>query len=513
MSLQGKTPRVIPFGRYDLLEKIAAGGMAEVWRARERGSGELVAVKRILPAIAADHAFITMFLDEARVSVQLGHPGVVQIRDLGEIDGNYFIAMEYVGGQSLRAILERERRRGEGWTLPSSFAAQAAFSVCEALDYVHRKRDAEGRSLGIVHRDVSPENVLVSYDGDVKLIDFGIAKASTTSNRTRAGLIKGKLAYLSPEQSRGLPIDGRSDVFSLGAVLFELLTGERLFLAENEYGTVMAVRERPVRPPSQLVGRIPRELDSIVMRALERNLGRRYQSAADMAEELRRFVFKQTAFGRDGLAVHLQTAFAEEWHEERAALVVFGRPPLAPAVPAARDVAVSMEKTEPHGRSPFLAPAGHLPPRGKRTSSFKTLLIPVLEATNVVRRAITRPPDRVLPPAAALPPPSEAPSPQRNPLPRLLALLAAALGVVAVAAPRILQREARGYLVVNAAPVNAALSVDGVLRGGPLPLVVELSEGAHRVHLEAPGFMPYDREVYVRRGAQAPVDVSLSVAH
>ncbi|HUB09779.1 MAG TPA: serine/threonine-protein kinase [Myxococcales bacterium] len=533
--------RAVPFGKYELLEKVASGGMAEVWRARVRETGEILAIKRILPAIAADEAFITMFLDEARVTVQLAHPGVVQIRDLGQIDGSYFIAMEYLGAQNLRSVLDRERGHNLAWDLPIPFAVSVSLAVCEALDYVHRSKDTEGRSLRIVHRDVSPENILVSYEGDVKLIDFGIAKASTASNRTRAGLIKGKLAYLSPEQSRGVPIDGRSDIFSMGAVLSELLTGERLFLAENEYATVMAVRERPIRPPSIQSDRVPPALDAIVLRALERDLEGRYQSAGEMAADLRQFLFKQTHFGRDDLAAYVQASFPEEYQKEKEARESFGGPPEPISTPTyvPQAAGAMLEKTEPHGVAPRFSPyAGTvaspavLPPVAKRRNSFKTLIVPILEATGVYRRATTRPP-RAYPqqipvaaplpreaatipapppvPALAVPYPDE-PPPARSPLPWLLVLLAAALGVVAVAAPKLMHREGRGYLVVNASPANAIVAVDGARQTGQPPLVLEVSAGLHRVRVEAAGFATDEREVVIEPGGQQAIDVSLAAA-
>ncbi len=327
-------PSRTPFGKYDLLEKVAAGGMAEVWRARLRdgsGGGEILAVKRILPAIAADHNFITMFLNEARIAVQLSHPGVVQIRDLGEIDGSYFLAMEYVAGQNLRTIIDRTRQSANSWELPLPFACHVVLRIAEALHYVHQKKDADGRDLNIVHRAVSPENVLVSYDGHVKLVDFGIAKAATASNMTRAGLIKGKLAYLSPEQSRGLVLDGRSDVFSLGAVFYELLTGVRIFLGDSEYATVMNVRERQIPRPSAARDRVSPALEAIVMKALARDLSARYTSAGEMAADIQVLLLKQTTFGRDDLSTQLRSSFSDEWEKEQAVTAELASAPVTPA--------------------------------------------------------------------------------------------------------------------------------------------------------------------------------------
>jgi serine/threonine protein kinase len=219
----------VPFGKYTLLERISVGGMAEVFRAKTfgvEGFERLVAVKRILPNIAEDKEFIRMFVDEAKLAVQLNHANIAQITDLGVVDGSYYIALEHVHGRDLRSVFERARSQNEA--MPVAHACYVAMKVCEGLDYAHNKRDASGGEISLVHRDVSPQNVLVSFEGEIKLIDFGIAKAVGTSINTKSGVLRGKLGYMSPEQVRGLPVDRRSDVFSCGIVLYEMLTGERL---------------------------------------------------------------------------------------------------------------------------------------------------------------------------------------------------------------------------------------------------------------------------------------------
>src|SRR6185437_13127616 len=221
----------VPFGKYLLLERINVGGMAEVFMAKAFGAEgfeRLLAIKKILPTMVEDEEFITMFLDEARISVQLNHANVVQIHELGRQDENFYIAMDYVAGKDLRTILERYRRRHE--IMPTAQAAYLAMRMAEGLDYAHKKKDARGQDLHIVHRDVSPQNILVSFDGEVKIIDFGIAKAANRAQKTQAGILKGKFGYMSPEQVRGLPIDRRSDIFALGVVFFEMVTGEKLFV-------------------------------------------------------------------------------------------------------------------------------------------------------------------------------------------------------------------------------------------------------------------------------------------
>ena len=216
----------IPFGKYFLLERVNVGGMAEVFRAKTtgvEGFERLVAVKRILPDIAEDEEFVTMFKDEAKIAVQLTHANIAQIFDLGRADGSFYIALEYIHGKDLRAIMNRVRQRAD--QLPVAFACYVIMKVCEGLDYAHSKHDGAGQFLNLVHRDVSPQNLLVSYEGEVKIIDFGIAKAAGKAGKTQAGILKGKFGYMSPEQILGLEIDRRSDVFGVGICLYELLTG------------------------------------------------------------------------------------------------------------------------------------------------------------------------------------------------------------------------------------------------------------------------------------------------
>jgi TonB family protein len=275
------------FGQYTLLERIATGGMAEVWKARMRGVEgfqKTVAIKRILPHMTDNAEFVGMFIDEAKLAAQLSHPNIVHIYDLGKLGRDYYIAMEYVDGKDLRSLLNSARRKG--LQLPLGLGLLIASRVASALDYAHRKRDFEDREIGLVHRDVSPQNVLLTGEGDVKLCDFGIAKAVSKAGQTQMGALKGKLQYMSPEQAWGRPVDARSDLFSLGAVLFEMVTGERLFNGESEISVLESVRQGLTRTPRQVDPTIPREVDEIVARALAIEPKDRFQSAGEMKQRL-----------------------------------------------------------------------------------------------------------------------------------------------------------------------------------------------------------------------------------
>jgi serine/threonine protein kinase len=309
----------IPFGKYLLLDRINIGGMAEVWRGKMFGAGgfeRLVAIKRILPNIAEDDEFISMFIDEAKISVQLTHANVAQIYELGQINSSYFISMEYIPGKDMRAIFDRGRKKGEPAPVP--LVAYCVSKMCEGLDYAHRKKDGMGRDMNIVHRDISPQNILISYEGEVKVIDFGIAKAAGKATKTQAGILKGKFGYMSPEQIRGLPLDRRSDVFAIGVCLYEMLTGERLFVGDSDFSVLEKVRKAEVAPPSTYNRRIPDALEKIVLKALARDVDERYQYANELGDDLQRFLLtSDSIFGRKDLMQYMKSTFAEDVEREK----------------------------------------------------------------------------------------------------------------------------------------------------------------------------------------------------
>ena len=280
----------VTFGRYRLLGRIGEGGMAEVYRALMTGpegfERELV-LKRILPRLSGTGDFKTMFIREAKISALLLHPNIVQIYEFGEADGAYFIAMENVQGVTLREALTTLRR--EQRAMPYLVAADIARQICIGLDYAHTLNGPDGVPLEIVHQDISPTNIMLAYNGTVKILDFGIARAASfAEEEAKKGLIKGKVSYLSPEQIHVRPFDSRADVFALGVVFHEMLTGRRLFQAKNDITRMRQLLSQTVAPPSALNAAIPRELDRIVMRSLEMDPEARYQTTADMASDLER---------------------------------------------------------------------------------------------------------------------------------------------------------------------------------------------------------------------------------
>ena len=284
------------YGNYYLLEKIAVGGMAELFKAKQRGVQgfqKIVAIKRILPHLSDNEEFVTMFIDEAKLAAQLTHPNIVQIFDLGKASGSYYIAMEYVDGKDLRALLRKVREYH--LPFPEPVAAFVAMKVAVALDHAHRRKALNDRELKLVHRDISPQNILISSDGAVKLVDFGIAKAATKNTQTLAGALKGKLLYMSPEQALGQPLDNRSDLYSLGLVLFELLTGERCFHADSELGVLEKVRMGRISDVQSINPSISREVAAIVNKCLQKNVEMRYPSARFLERDLKDLLVRQSS--------------------------------------------------------------------------------------------------------------------------------------------------------------------------------------------------------------------------
>ena len=305
------------YGQYHLLDRIATGGMAEIFRAKRRGVEgfeKMVAVKRILPHLSDNKEFVDMFINEAKMVAGLSHPNIVQIFDLGKIENTYYIAMEYIEGLDLRAVLSRVRETET--ILDVDLSALVATKVASALEYAHRHRDPSGKPLRIVHRDVSPPNILISREGEVKLADFGIAKAAIKAPSTDSGSLRGKLLYMSPEQAWGRSMDKRSDIFSLGVVLFEMLAGRSLFMGTSEMSILERVREAHFLTPSSFNPAIPIELEAVVAKALKKEPDDCYQDASEMLRDLDGYLRRRPAVRAAELAKCVGRLFVSDATED-----------------------------------------------------------------------------------------------------------------------------------------------------------------------------------------------------
>ncbi|MBI2897232.1 MAG: serine/threonine protein kinase [Deltaproteobacteria bacterium] len=311
------------FGKYTLIKKLATGGMAELFLALHRsvaGFEKLIVIKRILPTLSADQGFVDMFLAEARIAATLNHPNIVQIFDLGSVDDRYFIAMEFIHGEDLRSIVRAMRKLGTH-EFPIEHALSIGLGLLAGLGYAHEKKNFEGEPLHMVHRDISPQNILVTFTGDVKVVDFGIAKTGVKKEDTKAGQLKGKVPYMSPEQCRGESLDARSDVFSAGIILYELTTNKRLFRSQSEFHTLRMIVEGTYPVPTSIRPGYPAALETIVMKALEKDRDKRYQSARVFQEDVETFIREERMkVGASGLATFMGSLFEEKLAAQNEAL-------------------------------------------------------------------------------------------------------------------------------------------------------------------------------------------------
>ncbi len=303
-----------PFGKYLLLDLINTGGMAEVYRAKMTGAEQFqrsVAIKCILPELHEDREFTTMFVDEAKLAAQLSHANIAQIYELGRVDQQLYIAMELVNGRDLRDLIRRATAKRQ--PIPVGFAAYVMHKTADALDFAHRKADVDGKPLSLVHRDVSPQNILISYDGEVKVVDFGIAKAEIRDTKTKAGVIKGKFSYLAPEQVTGDVVDHRADIFALGAVFYETLTGKRLFQGQDDISTLDRVRAAHVPALAETRTGLSEELDTILRCALGKQATDRYAWSSEFAEALAPFLIEdKSLFGARQARAFMQSLYSDE---------------------------------------------------------------------------------------------------------------------------------------------------------------------------------------------------------
>ena len=307
------------FGKYTLLCKLATGGMGELYVARQTGAGgfeKLVVVKRLLPHLAEDAHFVAMLLDEARIAARLSHPNVCQVYDLGQADGHYYIAMEHLEGVPASLVLRRARRAGQ--RLEIGMASAILHQAALGLHHAHELTDAGGKSMGLVHRDVSPSNLFVTASGLVKVLDFGVAKSQDALARTHTGALKGKYAYMSPEQVIGNQVDRRSDVFSLGIVLFELLSAQRLFWRDSEYKMFQAIVEEPIPRLLDIRPGVPTAIAAVAEQALSREPRKRFASAQAMAEALEEAAHQAGGLWKQaGIAGYLGSYFGPLMEERR----------------------------------------------------------------------------------------------------------------------------------------------------------------------------------------------------
>ena len=442
------------FGQYVLQDHIATGGMAEVYKARMMGMEgfqKTVAIKRILPHLTDNDEFVTMFVDEAKLAAQLNHNNIIHIYDLGKIDRSYYIAMEYIEGRDLRSIMQECRERGA--VMPVPLALFITTLLASALDYAHKKRDFENRDLGLVHRDVSPQNVLISSDGDIKLCDFGIAKAASKASHTRAGALKGKLQYMSPEQAWGKDIDHRSDIFSLGLVLYEMLTGDKVFAGDSELSILEQVRNPTVAPPSERRDEVGPEIDRIVLKALEADREQRYQSARDLQRDIEKVMrskgaapdtaavarfLADLAAGKAPAAKAAPKPAAEPAPKPAAEPPRATPPPAEPPPPAVPPVGAPPMAGAPLPEEPVAATALDDEPARSRTGLWLVLGAVALVAVAIGLWALfgrgggEAPPVTPTPVVVAIEPPTPTPSPEAASLDEELKQRAAALAAAEV---------------------------------------------------------------------------------
>ncbi len=302
-----------PFGKYFLMDKLAVGGMAEIYKAKTFGVDgfeKLLAIKKILPHCSADKEFIAMLTDEAKLAVRLSHTNIVQIYDLGKVGDDYYISMEFIDGVNLRDLLNRAKELKE--TIPIPVCLYIISETCKGLDYAHSKRDENSRPLNIVHRDISPQNILISFEGEAKIVDFGIAKAAMNMSQTTSGILKGKVTYMSPEQALGKVVDQRTDIFSTGLILYELLTGHKLFSGESQFQVLKQIQTSQVKADN-LPNTIPPDVRHIMAKALAYDTQKRFETAGDFQIALTKLLYtKYSDFSPKQLATLIQKWFAPE---------------------------------------------------------------------------------------------------------------------------------------------------------------------------------------------------------
>ena len=546
-SIVRSLPAICQFGRYELLGRIAVGGMAEIFLAREReniaGAGHRhLVIKRVLSHVVDDPTFQDMFFDEARLAMRLQHPAIVHIYEFGEEAGSTFLAMEWVDGIALGKLIRRARDVGG---IPAPVCVKIAATVAEALHYAHRVRGDEGQPLGIVHRDVSPQNIMVSNEGNVKLLDFGIAKATDQLSRTSDGQVKGKFAYMAPEQCVGDPVDGRADVFALGVCLFEALTGKPLYHRKTQYETMRAVLEDPLPTLATHRPDLPKDLDEIVQKALAKNAVDRFADAGQMQLALEQWLARhQEVVLATRIADHLgevlgsdmvrgpqvdSTPFGQSFKGSMPVAPIPKLPPSSitsrPPPPSVEELGssalIALESTEEEPkRRPiwlWLAPLLVLLLVGGAAAYFTmypgevaTSATPSVPGTSVPNATVPNAavPNAAVPNAAV---PSVTPtSPVDSSAAATATTIIPAGEPAVVADPPV--AEGTGLLRVDSVPTGARVSIEGEFRG-ETPLSLDgLPVGELRVAVSLRGYRDWEGLAVLRNGQTVALAPTLSRA-
>ncbi len=444
------------FGKYTLLRRLAVGGMAELYLALQKsvaGFEKLIVVKRVLPHLAVDETFVEMLLAEARIAATLTHPNIAQVYDVGVAEGDYFIAMEHVHGEDLRSIV-RQMRQKEVRSFPLEHTLAIVMGVCKGLGYAHDRKDLDGEPLEIVHRDISPQNVLVTFTGDVKVVDFGIAKARS-ANEEDEGQLKGKVPYMSPEQAQGLPLDSRSDIFSLGVMLFELCTGKRLFKGKDEQETLQRIVRGQYPQPTQINPNLSPRLEAIILQALAVDRDTRYQDAREMLADLESYIREeQLAVSALSLGEWMQSLFDDKLAQQKQMLQ------------EGRQLAEVLAAEEPED-----------------LAAISSMGLSLSGVSQVRQKPASK-------------------------TPWVLLLLLLALGAAGAAATYMLWPKAAptgpGSIALSSEPPGAAIYVDGSRRSERTPATLtDLPLGTYDIRLTADGFAPYATQVELTQASIA----------
>jgi serine/threonine-protein kinase len=536
------------FGRYQLLGLLGQGGMGRLYIAERRGIQgfvKIVALKRIQPHLADSKQLREMFLNEARIAARLEHPNIVATYELGEVDGNYFISMEYLPGEDLSAIIAG----CQDGRMPVEIAAALTQQAAQGLHYAHEARDGHGKPIGLVHRDVSPRNIFVTYHGVVKLLDFGVVRGPE-KQKSIPGVFKGKYGYCAPEQIEGKPVDRRTDVFCLGIVLWESLTGTRLFDASTDAATIDAVRSRSIEAPSALRPDVPPELDAITMRALARDPDRRFRTAHDMSEELDRYLmghderptsknvgkWMESIFGSERAT--LKKAISQGGEIEPTLERLFAVNAVRPATGdrTGERSGDRMDRTGSSGgqgkaqpRALWSTSFGSSPSGSRRTGSGQPTEGPSLRSSSGARGTAATPSTPARAAAAALEAAVDGPDPRPAPrrsgakLPVVLGVVLVLGGIGAVAAvalrgersftdaPAARATHATATLEIRSQPSGAHVFVDGTPSGLRTPTVLTgLAAGSHvQVRLDKPGYEPVTEQVTLVDGQSRMISLTL----